>query len=89
MGCNCVVATRGSAGTSALQGGRWADAASVVAAGSIVDPLGAGDAFIAGFLQATDHERPLSERLQQGSAWAAEACLHLGAWVAPSESETA
>jgi fructoselysine 6-kinase len=83
LGCRCVVATRGAKGCSALNRGRRVDVASVVAPGSIVDPLGAGDAFIAGFLQGAEHGRDLEERLNLGSAWAAEACLNLGAWKVP------
>jgi fructoselysine 6-kinase len=89
LGCRCVVATRGAKGCSALDRGRRVDVASVVTPGSIVDPLGAGDAFIAGFLYGMEFGCGLKERLQLGSAWAAEACLHVGAWKVPGEDDLA
>ena len=89
LGCRCVVATRGAKGCSALDRGRRVDVASVVTPGSIVDPLGAGDAFITGFLYGMEFGRGLEERLQLGSAWAADACLHLGAWKVPVDDDLA
>ena len=80
-GTRNAVATRGAAGASTLRQGRLISVPPMLSSAAIVDPLGAGDAFIAGFLASPDLEEDVRERLLRGSRWSAEACRHIGAWV--------
>jgi fructoselysine 6-kinase len=79
-GTRNAIATRGAAGASTLWQGRLISVPSMLPSAAIVDTLGAGDAFIAGFLASADLEGGLEERLLCGSRWSAEACSHVGAW---------
>jgi 2-dehydro-3-deoxygluconokinase len=45
-----------------------------------IDPVGAGDAFVAGYLAAALDDRPIGERLRQGCACGAFAVTVLGDW---------
>lgn len=79
LGTHSVIATRGARGCSALlHDGRRYEMESTIGAGDIVDPLGAGDAFIAGFLHGV--EGSAADALQMASAWAAQACRQIGGW---------
>jgi fructoselysine 6-kinase len=49
----------------------------------VVDTLGAGDAFIAGFIAALLAGGSVPGALERGAADAAETCRHLGAWPQP------
>ena len=73
-----VIATRGQDGSSALADGILRHQPSLLEPGRLLDPLGAGDAFIAGFL--FSRERPLEQRLVEASRWAAATCTHYGGW---------
>jgi fructoselysine 6-kinase len=46
----------------------------------VIDTLGAGDAFIAGFLSSAVSGDPIEESLRRGHLLAASACNRLGAW---------
>ena len=81
-GTRNAIATRGAAGASTLWQGRLISVPPMLPSAAIVDTLGAGDAFIAGFLASTDLARGVEERLLCGSRWSAEACSHVGAWRA-------
>jgi fructoselysine 6-kinase len=85
LGARTAIATRGERGCTALQNGIRLTAASQIAAGEIVDPLGAGDAFIAGFLNTLSSHSPreastTEHGLRTASAWAARACKQIGGW---------
>jgi len=77
LGVSCVVATRGRHGCIALENNQFIDQEALLI-GELVDPLGAGDAFISGFL--SQRNSSLKTRLECASRWAAEACKKLGAW---------
>ncbi|MFF1573506.1 PfkB family carbohydrate kinase [Leifsonia sp. NPDC058292] len=77
-GCSSAVVTLGSRGARAFEG---ADATSVaIRPVEAVDTLGAGDAFITGYLAARDAGADLAQRLQTASASGAVACLYRGAF---------
>ncbi len=80
-GARYAIATRGWAGASTLWQGRLLSVAPLLQSAAVVDTLGAGDAFIAGFLASTELHGHLEERLLCGNRWSAEACSHIGAWV--------
>jgi fructoselysine 6-kinase len=81
FGPRCIVATRGAKGCIAYYDGEFYSNKSVISASKVVDPLGAGDAFLSGFLFSAMHpSNTLKDHVEQGSTWAAEACSHYGAW---------
>lgn len=85
LGAHTAIATRGERGCMALQNGIRLTVASQVSAGEIVDPLGAGDAFIAGFLSTLNGHSPREANttehgLLTASTWAARACRQIGGW---------
>ena len=73
LGPATVVLTLGSRGALALEDGRFARAAPVAA--DVVDPVGAGDAFAAGFLATRLHGEPLESSLALGAKRGASATL--------------
>lgn len=77
-----AIATRGAAGACGLWQGRLISVPALLETRAVVDTVGAGDAFIAGFLASTGGPEQLEERLRCASRWAAEACSHMGAWRA-------
>lgn len=82
-GARIGVVTRGARGVVACVGGRLvARAAEPLAP---VDTLGAGDAFIAGFVAATLLGADPDEALDQGARQAAASCTHVGGWRLPEE----
>jgi 2-dehydro-3-deoxygluconokinase len=78
MGAKQVV-VKGATGAAAYSadGVVTADAFDV---GRIVDPIGAGDAFTAGYLSATIDGLPTAERLRRAHATAAMVCMTNGDW---------
>jgi fructoselysine 6-kinase len=81
FGPRYVVSTRGSKGCIAYNDGEFFANESVISTYKVVDPLGAGDAFLSGFLYSVvNPSNTLKDHVQQGSQWAAEACSHYGAW---------
>lgn len=79
-GAKLAVVTRGAAGALAFDGESWCTQPAVPA--DVVDTTGAGDAFIAGFIAARLHDRPIPDALSAGAARAARACEHRGGWPA-------
>lgn len=78
LGARYALATRGAEGAMLWANGRcWTCSAQPTA---VLDTLGAGDAFIAGFLVATLRGAAPSEALVSGAAGAATACTHYGAF---------
>lgn len=76
-GCKVAVVTCGAMGSMAWDGG------DVISTGSrelpvVADTTGAGDTFIAGFLVAWKHHRPLAACLAAGRDAAARTCGHIG-----------
>jgi len=87
LGARPAIATRGERGCTALVGEVRVSVASRIAAVDIVDPLGAGDAFIAGYLSTLNGggspgaAGSAEHSLDTASTWAAQACRHIGAWA--------
>ena len=84
-GAEVAIATRGARGCTALLDGQSISVASQLTATEIVDPLGAGDAFIAGYLStlrsgSQQSAATVEQSLRTASAWAAEACRRIGGW---------
>jgi len=77
-GPSLVILTRGSRGALAFDGAAFLSQGIVKA--KIVDTLGAGDGFIAGFLMAHLARKPLAEALQRGAEYAAKVCGYKGAF---------
>lgn len=75
-----IIVTRGSEGVVAFWEGREVRQQSLLLASDVVDPLGAGDAFISGFIDSMKQANSIEQHLFQGSQWAAEACSRFGAW---------
>jgi 2-dehydro-3-deoxygluconokinase len=87
QGPNHVVIRTSSRDAVAFRNG---EAATVPAfrLGRLVDPVGAGDAFTAGYLSAWLEERPPGDGLRRGHAAAAIVCQTNGDWEGlPTESE--
>ena len=73
-----MVVTRGSKGALAFQAGQIRTQA--IKAARVVDTLGAGDGFIAGFLAERLKGAALDEQLAAGARNAARICEHRGAF---------
>ncbi|MGR0220108.1 sugar kinase [Agromyces sp. ZXT2-6] len=73
-----VVVKLGDAGAIALCDGEFAERAAVPVA--VVDTVGAGDAFVAGYLAARVAGEPLAGRLDLAVRTGAAACTHPGDW---------
>lgn len=78
QGPQTVVVTRGAKGAFALEGDRIHE--QPVTPTDVVDTLGAGDGFIAGFLMARLTGAALEEQLAAGARHAAEVCRQRGAF---------
>ena len=77
-GPNVVVAMRGSRGSLALEGGRYESFGIINC--EVVDTMGAGDSYIAGFLNAHLGGADLTECMRQGAENAAITIGYKGAW---------
>jgi len=73
-----VVVTAGSAGAAALHDGRRATVAAHEV--RVVDTVGAGDAFVGGYLAGWSRRTDLAARLRLASLSGAAACRHAGDW---------
>jgi len=76
-GAATAVVTRGRHGSLAVSAGVHHQPPVPV---TVVDTLGAGDAYIAACISALVEGSPLVAALEQGAAAAARACTHYGAW---------
>ncbi len=77
-GPRLVVITRGARGALAYDGAAFF--AQPIIQTKVVDTLGAGDGFIAGFLMAVLARQPVVEALARGAANAAKVCAYRGAF---------
>lgn len=77
-GPSIVVAMRGAQGSMAYDGEDFYTMGAIDC--EVVDTLGAGDSFIAGFLEATLQGLPMEERMRAGSSCAAVTIGYVGAW---------
>jgi fructoselysine 6-kinase len=78
MGPELVVATRGARGSIAFDGSTFHEAGIVPC--EVVDTIGAGDSYIAGFLAAWLESAPIPFCMQQGAEAAAVTIGYNGAW---------
>jgi fructoselysine 6-kinase len=78
FGCPLVVVTRGERGAVAVSGGQLSTQPSLPT--HVVDTLGAGDAFIAGFLNTWLDHADVGLALQAGARLAAQNCAEYGAF---------
>ncbi len=78
QGPSVVVAMRGAKGSLAYDGAQYYSEPAIDC--PVVDTLGAGDSFIAGFLDATLRGLPMRERMLAGSACASVTIGYVGAW---------
>jgi fructoselysine 6-kinase len=74
-----VIVTLGANGVIEVSNNNIRYQKSLLQQGTLVDPLGAGDAFIAGYLAAVDSNKQ-RDPLLAGSTWAKKACMHYGSW---------
>ena len=77
-GAATAVVTRGAAGAIATDGTDWFEQPAVPV--EVVDTTGAGDAFIAGYVDARVAGLGQAAALERGARWAAAACGHRGGW---------
>ncbi|MGN6325415.1 sugar kinase [Pseudolysinimonas sp.] len=73
-----VIVTAGGAGVAAAEDGERESAEAVPV--EVVDTVGAGDAFVGGYLAGLLRGDPLAERLRRGAVLGAAACRHPGDW---------
>ena len=78
LGPRIVVAMRGKQGSLAYEDGQFYSQAAIDC--EVVDTLGAGDSFIAGFLHGLLSGLPMQERMRLGSENASITIGYLGAW---------
>lgn len=71
-----AVATMGALGSLGFDGHDWYEVGAVET--NVVDTTGAGDSYIAGFIEATLEGRTLRDAMQRGARFAAATCTHLG-----------
>jgi fructoselysine 6-kinase len=77
-GAGTVIATLGAEGSLAYDGQRFYRQGAIAV--EIVDTMGAGDAFIAGFLSAIAHDCTVEQAMQEGAQGAALTLQCHGAW---------
>ena len=85
-----VVVKLGALGALALSGDEVHRAATLPVAVAVVDPVGAGDAFVAGYLSAVVEGGSVPDRLRTGNACGAAVCAVAGDWEGlPTRAELA
>jgi 2-dehydro-3-deoxygluconokinase len=85
LGCDHLVLKQGEAGATAFVDGlMWQQEAYKVEA---VDTVGAGDAFVAGYLSALLDEESIQKRLERATICGAFACLNAGDWEGAATRE--
>jgi fructoselysine 6-kinase len=77
-GAALAVVTCGAAGSRAYDGETWWSQPALPT--DPVDTTGAGDSFIAGFLEARTVGASVGAALLRGAQQAAQTCTHLGGW---------
>lgn len=78
QGAGMMIVTLGEQGSIAWDGRQfWRQAALEV---KVVDTMGAGDSYIAGFLCAVANNNSLSQAMEQGTQSAARTIQYHGAW---------
>lgn len=77
-GARTVIATRGERGSMAYSGGVFYKCGIVDC--KVVDTMGAGDSFIAGFIYSRLHGNSIQFCMQKGAETAAETIAYKGAW---------
>ncbi|WP_430647472.1 PfkB family carbohydrate kinase [Agromyces sp. GXS1127] len=77
-GARTAVVTRGAAGSLATDGREWIEQRTLPT--DLVDTTGAGDAFVAGYVDAQLDGFDRRVALGRGARWAAGACRHRGGW---------
>ncbi len=77
-GAAAAVVTRGAAGAIGTDGEHWFEQPAIPV--EVVDTTGAGDAFIAGYIDAHVAGLGHAAGLERGARWAAAACGHRGGW---------
>lgn len=81
FGTKNIIITLGSNGCIGFFENRVISQPSLLKPSEVIDPLGAGDAFISGFLSSVISANNTSEQhLKIASQWAAKTCQHYGAW---------
>ena len=78
LGPKLVIAMRGAKGSMVFDGETFYFQGAIQC--QVVDTLGAGDSYIAGFLEATLRGLPIPDRMRAGSANAAVTIGYVGAW---------
>jgi len=73
-----VVVKRGGAGAAALVDGAWNDCSAHRV--EVIDTVGAGDAFVAGYLSERLRGRPVEDALGMATRNGAAVCAHPGDW---------
>lgn len=77
-GPKCVIVTLGGDGSIAYDGKAFTTSGIVPC--TVVDTMGAGDSYIAGFIQGTLQKKPLSECMHMGAANSSVTLGYQGAW---------
>lgn len=77
-GAAAAVVTRGAAGAIGTDGAEWFEQPAIPV--EVVDTTGAGDAFIAGYIDARVAGLGEAAGFERGADWAAAACRHRGGW---------
>lgn len=81
FGSKNIIITLGSNGCIGFFQNKVISQPSLIKPSEVVDPLGAGDSFISGFLSSVISVNNTSDQhLKIASQWAAETCQHYGAW---------
>ena len=78
LGPRIVVATRGAKGSLAFDGTAFYDCPPAPC--SVVDTMGAGDSYIAGFIKTWLEGKSIAECMETGTLTAADTITHQGAW---------
>ncbi|MDP4109262.1 MAG: PfkB family carbohydrate kinase [Bacillota bacterium] len=77
FGPKAVIATLGENGSIAFDGSKYYECGIVPV--KVVDTMGAGDSYIAGFITGAVQKKPLEECMWMGAATASETLRYMGA----------
>jgi fructoselysine 6-kinase len=77
-GPNIVVVTRGEKGSIAYDGNEFTEFGIIEC--DVVDSMGAGDSYIAGFLMGILEEKSILECMKKGAQSSSETIGYFGAW---------